>query len=446
MSAAAVIEVPDLSRAAIAALPDAELMRALQACAAARRRVDAAMAELSGEVARRSSFELGYSGLAQREGARTADALVSKLTGTSGTEARQLVTAGAVLDDPAPWLAGVAAAVGEGAVSVGAAAAIAISLGAPSGSVAADDLLDAATRLLADAPALPPEGVARRARQLRDDLDERGVADREQALRDRRFLRLTRQDDGMTRVFGLLDPESAALITDAIDCVTAPRRGGPRFVDPAGHDRATRLEADPRTTGQLALDALVQMVRIAAAADQGTVFGARRPSVRVHVTARDLERRQGVGTLEGQTAAVSIATVERLTCTEGFVPVVFHPDGAVDVGRTQRLFTGRQRIALGAIWGGCAHPGCDRPPSWCEAHHAAEWQRDEGTTDLRNGVLLCRHHHMLVHNNGWTIRPPRHRLDRWLLHPPPHSGRNPVELVPKHPERLVRYRAAAPGD
>lgn len=436
----AVIEVPDLSRVAIASLGDDALQKTLRDCAQARRQVDAIMAELSGEIARRSTRELGYAGLAQREGARTPDALVARLTGASSTEARQLVSVGAVLEAPSPWLHGVASAVASGSVSVGAAAGITAGLGSPSASVAADDLLDAAGRLLAEAPALPPEQVARRARELRDELDAAGVADRERLLRDRRFLRLTRQDDGMTRLFGLLDPESAALVADAIDCVTAPRRGGPRFVDAEFRDHAAAVSADARSTEQLALDALVEMVRIAANTDSGTVFGTRKPSVRVHVAAADLARRTGAASLEGQTATVSIATVERLACADGFVPILFQADGSVDVGRAQRLFNSRQRIALGAIWGGCAHPGCDRPPSWCEAHHAAEWRRDSGGTDIGNGVLLCRHHHMLVHNNGWTLRPPGRGSTPWLMHPPPGTAREAVVLVPKHPERLLRAR------
>jgi hypothetical protein len=83
------------------------------------------------------------------------------------------------------------------------------------------------------------------------------VIDREEALRQKRFLRLIPQADGMTRLSGLLDPESAALVTDAVDAVTAPRRGGPRFVEPGAAARAEAIVRDTRSTEQLALDALV---------------------------------------------------------------------------------------------------------------------------------------------------------------------------------------------
>ena len=53
--------------------------------------------------------------------------------------------------------------------------------------------------------------------------------------------------------------------------------------------------------------------------------------------------------------------------------------------------------------GGCAFPGCDRPPRWCDGHHIRHWT-DGGHTALTNAVLLCGHHHRLIHSNtGWTV-------------------------------------------
>ena len=435
------LEVPDL--AAISRADDDELIAAMRRWAEARRVVDAGLATLAGVVAARSSLELGYDGLAQRAGARTAGVLVSQLTGTSGPEARAITAVGAMLSDPAPWLGEVAHRVSVGELSIGAAAAIQAGLGLPSPAVAADDLADAAHSLLATAPELPPEKVARRARELRDELDEAGVADREAMLRDKRFLRLIPQADGMTRLIGLLDPESAALVTDAVDAVTAPRRGGPRFVDPGAQARVEAILRDERTTEQLTLDALVEMVRIAAAADDGRVFGTRKPAVSVHVRLSDFEQHHGVAHVEGQTVAVSSATARRLVCADGYLPILFDDSGApLRLGRSKRLFTEKQRIVLAAIWGGCAVPDCERPPSWTEAHHIEQWQRDRGATDVENGVLLCRHHHMLVHNNGWTIRRQHSRYE--LLPPPNDRLRRPMILTPNNPAQRPAGNSTAP--
>src|SRR3954469_18149575 len=189
------LELPDLS--GLAACTDAELTATLRVLGEARRIVDAGIAKAADEVARRSALELGYDGLAQRTGARTPDAFVSRLTGTTGTEARSLVEVGSMLADPAPWLAGVATLVEVGAVSVATAGAIRKGLGAPSATVAADDLLDAAAVLIEQAQNHTPEQVGRLARDLRDELDAAGVADREAQLRSRRFLQLIPQADGM---------------------------------------------------------------------------------------------------------------------------------------------------------------------------------------------------------------------------------------------------------
>ncbi|MEO5535334.1 MAG: DUF222 domain-containing protein [Pseudolysinimonas sp.] len=424
------IEVPDLS--GVSRVSDLQLFELLEAYAATGRLVDAGKLTLAAEVARRSDRTLGYDGLAQRTGDRTPEALVSRLTGASGSDARQLVTVGVLVDAPDPWLTDVATAARTGDLSVGAASGIATGLGRPSAAVSADDLLDAAKLLVAEAGTLPPEKMLRRARELRDDLDSDGVGEREDALRDKRLLRFTRQSDGTTRMFAILDPESAALVVDAVDCVTAPRRGGPRFVDTEELARSEALMKDPRSTEQIALDALVDMIRIAAAADPGRVFGVRKPSVRVSVDARDLATGTGIAHLEGQPSAISVQTAERIVCTTGYLTVVHHPDGKLDVGRAQRLFTPRQRIALAIIWGGCAVENCDRPPSWTEAHHITPWSH-HGATDISNGILLCRHHHLLVHNNGWHItRDNRERgNDWWMLPPPGDTAARPIRLLAK---------------
>jgi hypothetical protein len=50
----------------------------------------------------------------------------------------------------------------------------------------------------------------------------------------------------------------------------------------------------------------------------------------------------------------------------------------------------------------CVFPNCDRAPNWCDAHHLRHWA-DGGETSIHNLVLLCRHHHVLIHQAGWTI-------------------------------------------
>ena len=96
--------------------------------------------------------------------------------------------------------------------------------------------------------------------------------------------------------------------------------------------------------------------------------------------------------------------LRRLACDAGILPVVFDGKGqALDLGRRQRVVTPGQRIALVARDGGCVFPGCDRPASWCDAHHVIHWF-ERGPTDLWNLCLLCSAHHHIVHDGGWRLR------------------------------------------
>ena len=412
MTIAAVLELPPL-----AAASDDALLATQRSLAEVRRQVDAAASRVADEIARRSRPELGYDGLAQRLGARTPAHLVQRITGTSAREAGALVRAGAMQTDAAPsWLQQVGQAVAAARISLDAAEVIRSCLGTPTDAIPAAELERAAPTLLVEAPTLTLERLAARARDLRAALDLGAVASREQAMRERRYLHLTPMPDGMTRISGLLDPESAAIVTAAVDAATSPRRGGPRFVDPTERARAETIAADPRSTEQLALDTLVELIRIGTAVAPNALLGAKRPAVTLHVTAGDLHTGRGIARFEGQSAPISIDTAARMVCEVGVLPVLFEGGQVVNLGRGQRLYTRRQTLALAARDGGCTFPECERPPSWTEAHHINEWRRDRGGTDIADGVLLCRHHHLLVHNNGWRVT--RHGADYAFVPPP----------------------------
>jgi Domain of unknown function (DUF222)/HNH endonuclease len=431
------------------AASDTLLLDQQRQLAMSNRMIDVASSALAAEIAQRSRPELGYAGLAQKMGARTPEKLVQLVTGTSSPTARRLVHVGTMIAtataheaDPLvevaePWLAPVLRAVAAGRLSGEAVEVIRAGLGLPGETVTPDALATAALQLTELASGLTLELLAARAREFRDDLDVAGVAEREEQRRERRYLHLYPQRDGMTRISGLLDPESAAVVTNAIDAATSPRRGGPRFVDPESAKRAEDLVNDPRTTEQIAVDALVELVEIAVRAWDNGMLGIRRADVRLLVTERDLAAREGghragVGFVQGQRASVSIATVERHACDGGYVPILFNDDGqSLNLGQTQRFHNARQRTAIAARDGGCLAPDCDRPPSWTEVHHINEYSLG-GKTDLHDGVLLCRHHHRMTHNNAWRVT---REGDRYWFIPPPDIDfrQTPIPLVSKNP-------------
>lgn len=83
------------------------------------------------------------------------------------------------------------------------------------------------------------------------------------------------------------------------------------------------------------------------------------------------------------------------------------------LGRSQRLASKGQTVALIARDGGCSFPGCTHPAEWCDRHHIQDWIRG-GPTDLDNLTLLCRYHHTHFQQKGWTCRLNADRLPEWI--------------------------------
>jgi hypothetical protein len=330
--------VPDVHAAAT--FRDATLIAALQELAAAKRGIEARTATLTAELARRSDRARGQDALSARLGAPTVEAAVQTLTGATRAEAKALTAVASA--GSSPWLESVGASVAEGELSVSAAAAIVTGLGTPTEDVSAADLEDAAATLVESATSgrhRTPEETARAARRAREELEREHIADLEEHRRNQRSLTWTQLPGGMTRMIAMLDPESAAIITTALDTALSPRRGGPTFVDPIEQARAKSQQADPRTTEQLAVDTLVDIVVLATRAAGATgpelakIFGVNSPAVRVHVTAQTLTTGIGAGWIEGQDAGISAHTAARYVCTSGVLPVLFDGVASIDVAR-----------------------------------------------------------------------------------------------------------------
>jgi hypothetical protein len=131
--------------------------------------------------------------------------------------------------------------------------------------------------------------------------------------------------------------------------------------------------------------------------------GGRKPHLNVLIRLEDLEDRARSAMLDfgGQ---LSPESLRMLACDAAVVPIVMNGAGQpLDVGRATRIIPEGLRRAVAARDRGCAHPGCDRPVSWCEVHHIEEWERG-GHTKLDNLVSLCKVHHRLIHYSGWIVR------------------------------------------
>jgi hypothetical protein len=179
---------------------------------------------------------------------------------------------------------------------------------------------------------------------------------------------------------------------------------------------------DPRTPAQRRADALVHVCRrFLDSSDRPTVAG-ERPHVIVTVDIETLEGRDGGKRCE-------LADVGRITAEEALMwacdcqvtrVITDAKSRPLDVGRTTRIVPPYLRRALIVRDRGCAFPGCDRPPSWTDAHHVRHWVRDLGPTALDNLALLCRRHHRLIHHRKFSVQmverlPVFYRADGTLL-------------------------------
>jgi len=129
---------------------------------------------------------------------------------------------------------------------------------------------------------------------------------------------------------------------------------------------------------------------------------AERYQVVLHVEAETLEAEGESGRSEMEDGTrVSGETSRRLACDAGVVDVMHAANGRIlDVGRRRRTVPPAIRRALEARDGGCRFPGCGI--RFTDAHHVTHWG-DGGETKVENLVLLCRHHHRLVHEGGWKL-------------------------------------------
>lgn len=258
-----------------------------------------------------------------------------------------------------------------------------------------------AAQLLGDLAPLVDVGRLRTAgRALQHAVDPDGALRESEQQFDRRYLQLAPLLDGMVAVDGLLDPEGAA----AVDAALAP------FLVPAG-------QQDLRTTAQRRADGFVDIARAAMDADEATTMSGQPVQLQVLVPWKTLApglrraRTPRLPPLEtpllGQSPREGLPLTEdaaqRLGCDASVTRLVFGPDGIpLDLGRSQRLFSPSQRRALAIRDGGCRFPGCTRQPRFTDAHHIVPWSQG-GASDLDNAILLCRHHHRLVHEGGWRV-------------------------------------------
>ncbi|HWQ22895.1 MAG TPA: DUF222 domain-containing protein, partial [Gaiellaceae bacterium] len=149
------------------------------------------------------------------------------------------------------------------------------------------------------------------------------------------------------------------------------------------------------------VEALVELAQSALSCPKEGQEAARAELV-VHVDAGALVGGRCGRSELAEGPAISPETARRLGCDARLVARVERDGRLLSVGRRRRAVPPRLRRLLDERDGStCRFPGCERRRH-LHAHHLRHWAQG-GETSLRNLILLCFHHHRLVHEGGYTI-------------------------------------------
>lgn len=193
---------------------------------------------------------------------------------------------------------------------------------------------------------------------------------------------------GMVRLDGNLDPETGETVLTALRAV----------VD--DESRSRRGDDDRRTPAQRRADALGEVCRQWLDLVDRPTVGGERPHVTVTIAADALRDGSGGASELDHVGPTGVETARRIACDASVMRVVLSGRSEpLDVGRRTHVVPPSMRRAVIVRDRHCRFPGCERPQTWCDAHHVVHWA-DGGPTAASNLLLLCRRHHRMVHRPG----------------------------------------------
>jgi Domain of unknown function (DUF222)/HNH endonuclease len=241
-----------------------------------------------------------------------------------------------------------------------------------------------------------------------------------------RYVTWSHDDDGSVLLRARLPAEEGEIFLAALE---AAERASAPVESEGGSAEPPRLRSERRT------DALVLMADTALA-NGPSARGGDRYQVVLHVDRGTLATDgEGDRCELADGAPLAPETARRLACDAAIVPLIERNGRPLSVGRKTRSVPPALRRALASRDRGCRFPGCANRCS-VDAHHIRHWA-DGGPTSIDNLVQLCRHHHGLLHEGGYTVE----RIgSRFVFRRP--DGRE-IRAVPRPPRgRTAMLREA----
>jgi hypothetical protein len=217
-------------------------------------------------------------------------------------------------------------------------------------------------------------------------LDQDGKEPNDPQLAEpRREFHYGSRKDGSVVFRGKIDQEAGAKLAALMSPLAKPTSTG-----------------DTRSAEERQGDAFAEIIDLAAGSEQLPEEGGEKPHLALTMSLNDFVAQRGTADVEGQ-GPMDAASARRIACDSKVLRLVLGAKSEpLDIGRATRTIPNQIRRALIIRDGGCAFPGCHRRPRQCHAHHVIHWA-DGGPTNLGNLVLLCGHHHRLIHHSDWTV-------------------------------------------
>jgi len=214
-------------------------------------------------------------------------------------------------------------------------------------------------------------------------------------------------DDGSYVFRARLTPEQGERVARALEAACDENDSELKNV-PAETSDESAFDQVSEPVAQRRADALERLADAffakSGSSESSGVNGGDRCTINLHTTLDTLAADGETAEAEMESGArLSAETSRRLACDCGVVH--WHEDDegtALNVGHKTRSIPPAIRRALQRRDRGCRFPGCTAQ-KYVDAHHITHWA-DGGETKMDNLVLLCRHHHRLVHEGGYAVR------------------------------------------
>jgi hypothetical protein len=341
----------------------------------------------------------------------------------------------------APELPDLAAAVAAGAVGQDHIHAVCRAVDVLPACVSPTDVAAAERALVHHAGAVDAGIVVKLGQRIADYLNPDGLFSDDDRAR-RRDLHLGRQGaDGMSRLYGFLDPEARAYL-EAIEAAVRPGRHTPD---------AGSVARDDRSPGQRCHDALKLGLKTAIASGGLGVHRGHPVTVVITTTLAELDQAARAAVdpsvpmpapaRTGGGSRLPMRDLIRMAASAIHYLAVFddHTERPLYLGRQKRIASTDQRLICYARDRGCTRPNCLASGYRCEVHHSPDFGHG-GRTDADQLHFLCGcDHAMASRGQAHTVVTQSGRLG-WT------DGTGPPEINHAHHPNELLHKNSDPHD